>query len=313
MTSTAATAAPAGDVPPDQIQPFTESNDLLGNPDALLRRLRRDGYLFIRGLLPRAEVLTVRRQILEICQQAGWLRPGTDLQDGITDHEPLVEGEPEWQPVYQAVQKLESFHRLKLHRNVRQLMEDLFAEPGFCLPMTIGRIAFPRDNARATQPHQDWLYVQGSSETLSCWAPLGDVPAAVGGLKILAGSHQAGFLVPRQASGPGGNTVSIDPTLTWVASPYQAGDLLLFHQFTVHGARENVTPDRLRVSIDFRWTGVSHTVCENWMKPHFHWLGPQFSWDNLDRDWQDQDLRRYWERGPRMKTCPAEHRLYAKE
>ncbi|MBI2193686.1 MAG: phytanoyl-CoA dioxygenase family protein [Planctomycetes bacterium] len=295
------------------IEKFVESNDILTDAWALVRRLQRDGYLFFRGLFPRAEVLQLRRSILEICHEAGWLKKVSSLMDGVTDHAPVLEGEPVWEPVYEKVQKLESFHRLKLHPNVQTLMERIFDEPVVCLPMTIARIAFPMDNERATQPHQDWLYVQGSSETISCWAPLGDVPEEVGGLMVLRGSHKSGFLIPRRAPGPGGNTVAVDPTLPWAATDYRAGDVLLFKSLTIHGARPNQTPDRLRLSIDFRYTGISHSISEGWLKPHFNWRGPQFSWDNLDKDWKDASLRRYWERIPNLKTCPHEHRVYAKD
>ena len=297
----------------EQVQPLIESNDILTDPTALQRRLRRDGYLFIRELLPRADVLDLRRRVLQFCDEEGWLRKGSDVMAGLTDHAPVAEGEPAWEPVYEKIQACEQFHRLKMHANVRQLMERLFAEPIVPLPMSIARVAFPRDNARATAPHQDWLYVQGSTETITCWATLGDVPETVGGLKILAGSHKTGFLVPRKAQGPGGNVVRVDPSLPWVASAYRAGDVLMFLPLTIHGARPNHTPDQLRLSIDYRYTGISHCISETWLKPHFSWLGPRFSWDSLDKNWTDPSLRRYWERIPNLRTCPHENRLYAQD
>lgn len=297
----------------EAIQPFVDSTDLVGNPDALLRRIRRDGYLFIRGLLPREDVLDVRRRILQFCAEEGWLRPGTNPMDGLTDHAPLVEGEPAWLPVYEKIQRCEQFHKLKMHPNVRKVAEAIFDERVVALPMTIARVAFPRDNARATQPHQDWIYVQGSMDTLSCWAPLGDVPVEVGGLKLLAGSHKKGFLWPKRAAGPGGHTVDCDPKLSWVGSDYRAGDVLIFLPLTIHAARDNMTPDHLRVSIDFRYTGVSHGIVDFWLKPHYHWLGPSLQWENLDKDWKDASLRRYWEREPSLNIMPAQHRDYSKE
>jgi len=294
--------------------PFVESNDILDNPDALLRRFLRDGYLFVRDLLPRDDVLNLRRQILECCRDGGWLRDGTDVMEGITDHEPVREGDKVWAPVYEQIQKLETFHRMKLHPDVQRLMEALFDEAVFCYPMTIARLAFPNDNAHATHPHQDWLYNQGSIFNVSCWAPLGDIPVTVGGLKVLAGSHKGGFLIPHPAPGPGGQTVDVDSNLPWVASDFRAGDLLAFHGFVVHGARENHTPDRIRLSMDFRYAGISHTITDVPMNPHRNWAYPKkFSWDNLDADWQDQELKRYWERGPKMKIVPFSEELLRRD
>ena len=64
---------------------FTESNDLLHDPPALRKRLRDDGYLFLREILPEDDVIHLRRRILEFCREAGWLREGSELMDGLTD------------------------------------------------------------------------------------------------------------------------------------------------------------------------------------------------------------------------------------
>ena len=95
----------------------------------------------------------------------------------------------------------------------------------------------------------------------------------------------------------------VDPNLEWHQSDYHAGDMLLFKSLTIHGAASNHTPDVLRLSMDFRCTGLSHTVTEDVLKPHFFWLGEPFSsWDALDRDWRDSPTSRYWERAPMPKT-----------
>ena len=61
---------------------FTESNHLLSDPPALRQQFNADGYLFLRDTLPKPEVLSLRRQIFEFCQEEGWLRKGTDVIDG---------------------------------------------------------------------------------------------------------------------------------------------------------------------------------------------------------------------------------------
>ena len=62
---------------------FVESNHLLGDPPSLRRQLRDDGYLFLKDILPKDEVLGLRKSILEFCQEVGWLRDGTNLMDGL--------------------------------------------------------------------------------------------------------------------------------------------------------------------------------------------------------------------------------------
>ena len=77
------------------MQPFVESNSLLDDPPGLRRRLRHDGYLFLRGILPQDEVLDLRRQILEICAEAGWTRSGEDSLEAIADRDPVYDDDDE--------------------------------------------------------------------------------------------------------------------------------------------------------------------------------------------------------------------------
>jgi ectoine hydroxylase-related dioxygenase (phytanoyl-CoA dioxygenase family) len=290
---------------------FTESNDLLGRPDEVRRRFKAQGYLFFRGLFPREKVLALRGAILGICRESGWIKDGTNLDDAITDHAPVMEGEDAWKPIYARIQKLEAFHRLPHEPAVAAVMEACFEEPVFRHPCTIGRVAFP-DNERATPAHQDYLYIQGSIDTISCWVPIGDTPAAVGGLILQPESHKAGFKVPKKHPGVGGNVIATDSALPWLGTDFRAGDALLFHSLTVHAARPTTAPDRLRLSMDFRYSGLTHAVAEGNLLPHYAWLGSPFTWDELDADW-DPSFRRYWERGPKLKVQPHESRLFAKE
>jgi hypothetical protein len=283
------------------MSPFAESNDLLDSPAGMRKRMRTDGYLFFRDILPEAQVLDVRRQILEICEQAGWLRPGARLIDGLSDRAPISDNDEEYADVYARVQALEAFHGLKLNRKIIDIMEVLFEEEVFPFPQTIGRIAFPRDNARGTQAHQDWIFVGGSTETISCWIPLGDVPLEVGGLKVLEGSHKSGFLEPQPAPGPGGRIVEVDPRLVWRQSEYGCGDILLFKMLTVHAAADNLTRDKLRLSADFRYTGTSHMIAEEWFQPHFSDRDETLSWEALESGWRDSPVAHYWNRFPDLK------------
>ena len=270
------------------MKPFVDSSSLLDDAPKLRRRLRNDGYLFLRNVLPRSEVMDLRLQILEICERAGWLRPGVSPIDGLTDRPPITDKDDEHVPVYAQVQSLEAFHRLKFNDAIMGVAEGLFQESVFPFPQSIARIAFPRDNARGTPAHQDWIFVGGSTETISCWLPLGDVPPEVGGLKILAGSHKAGFLEPRPAPGTGGRIVDVDQRLTWHQSGYKCGDVLLFKMLTVHAAAANLTPDVLRLSADFRYSGTSHVINEKWFQPHFDKRGERYTWEVLEMEWRDK-------------------------
>lgn len=61
----------------------SDSTDLYKANDfvALRQRLATDGFLFIRGLIPRETAISARRTILEHIQQKGAIRSGTKLMD----------------------------------------------------------------------------------------------------------------------------------------------------------------------------------------------------------------------------------------
>ena len=60
------------------VEPFVDCSEDLGNPERLRARGADNGYLFFPGLLPAAEVLAVRRAVLEVAEEHQLLRPGSD-------------------------------------------------------------------------------------------------------------------------------------------------------------------------------------------------------------------------------------------
>ncbi|KAJ4367199.1 hypothetical protein N0V83_007729 [Neocucurbitaria cava] len=53
--------------------------------EELRERFDQDGYLFVKGLLPRAAVLEARKQYFNFLQPTGVLKPGTQPVEGIFD------------------------------------------------------------------------------------------------------------------------------------------------------------------------------------------------------------------------------------
>ena len=93
--------------------------------------------------------------------------------------------------------------------------------PDLCSPKTI---------SLPPPPHQDFVHIQGSTETYSCWMPLGDCPRELGGLSVLAGSHQQGVFEYHPELGAGGMGVDAEYlTGEWLTTDYRAGDALIFH------------------------------------------------------------------------------------
>jgi len=266
---------------------MVDSTALLGEGEALRRRLDRDSHLLLRGLLPRADVLDIRAQIATTLQDRGWIAAGGDPAEAHPGPRACREGGETFPDMYAAVQAMESFHRFAFHPHLRALASAVLDAHGdgelLVYPLKILRAGLPQDPGFITPPHQDFPLIQGTVDVLTMWIPLGDVPAAMGGLRVLRGSHRHGFRRVHGMVGTGGVGVRVrhdDPR--WVATDFRAGDVLLFHSLTVHGSVPNTT-DRLRLSVDFRYQRSDDAVVDFGLRPHYFPLIPD--WDELTRGW----------------------------
>ncbi len=291
------------------MDPFLDSTPIAGNASELRERAERDGYLFFRGLVPPAPLLAVRRQILEICERHGWLKPGTAVEDGMAaPGVAYTPRNPEYLGVYDEIQRLESFHALPHQPALLSSLRSLFGEEVLVHPRNIARVMFPQNTKFTTPAHQDYIHIKGSPNTWTAWIPLSDCPEELGGLAVLAGSHTVGILPTHAAYGAGGAGVDTDDLpFHWVLSDYRCGDVMLFHSHAVHRGMDNLTRDRLRVSVDYRYQPVSEPVAEDSLLPHHN----RANWDEIYAGWARPELQYYWKRlnlnvvGPRRETTAS--------
>ena len=272
--------------------PFTESNDLLGRPGDLRARALEDGYLFIRALVPDQPIVRLRRDITAILDGAGWLDHGTDPLDAISTQEAKLNRTPEYIPIYDAIQKLESFQTMAHEPALLQVAEALLGERGMPQPSTIVRVMFPNTLEHTTPPHQDFILVQGTPEAWTAWIPLGPCPTSVGGLAVLRGSHRRGILPVHERQGAGGLGVN-DECLDgdWVTSPFERGDTLFFHSKTVHQGLPNVSGDRIRLSVDYRYQKMTDKIMEKNLGVH----QGRLTWPEVYAGWKSDRYQYYWE------------------
>lgn len=235
------------------------------------------GYVFVRGLVPEEKVLQVRREVLELCSEAGWLDSSCDLMEGIAapGHEPLSEGMPEYMKVYRQILRLPSFHDYPCQSEFIDIAQKLLPGRVLVHPRRIGRITFPNYQVATTPPHQDHFYIRGTVETYSCWTPLGSCPMELGALAVSPGSHKSGFIEHSvfQEGAVGGRAVALnDDETLWHCSDFGLGDTLFFHAYTIHKALPNLTADQLRVSTDNRYQVQGEAIDESSLKPHLEFL-----------------------------------------
>jgi hypothetical protein len=281
----------------EHFQPFQISNDLLPQPDALRARMQQDGYLYFRGLAPVAALDQLYQAILTICQEHGWADTAGHAQG-----QPRLEGSADFWPVYDQLQRCELFHGLAHRPELLGVIETLVQEQPLVHPRNISRITFPQSDHFTTPAHQDYVHIQATPETYTAWFPLSDCPQTLGSLVVLAGSHKFGILPVHKASGAGGLGVDTDHlALTWHGNDFQAGDVLFFHSHTVHKALPNHSPDQLRISVDYRYQGVSQPIIDDGLDPHYRRL----TWEQIYEGWTRPELQYYWRKLP-IQTVPRD-------
>ncbi len=273
------------------MKPFLDSTGLLADGPRLDQRIQRDGYLFIRNLLPKQDVEGLRTEWLLKLDEAGWIRKNSSITEGIADPDAFcVEPQDAYMDVLLEVYRLRSFHALQQHPNLLGLLERMLGGPIVPHPRLIGRVIFPQREEYTTPPHQDFINIQGTQETYTAWIPLSSLSEEMGGLQIAAGSNRGGVYDFRPALGAGGLAVTEPLEEAWVFSPIEQGDVIIFHSMAVHKGLPN-RGNRLRLSIDGRYQRVTDPITADSLQPHDR----RDSWEAIYADWPaDDPLRYYW-------------------
>lgn len=235
-----------------------ESSRARTNSQALRAEAEDHGYLFFRRLVEPDHVLALRSKVMETCRRAGWVADDLAPLDGIACQDIRIGAYDEkWLWFQQQVLPLPEFVALGRHPSIVGILERVFG--GAVVPDrgNTCRVMSPRAPEFTTPPHQDYFYVRGSTELWTVWLPLGDCPTAQGGLAILPGSRARGLL-PHAGEGAGRQGAPVGRDSVWATGDYECGDVLMFHCLTVHRALDNLSLDRLRVSVDYRYQPAVH-------------------------------------------------------
>jgi len=273
---------------------FTVSNTLLRDGPALQARAGADGYLFFKELIDTDLLRELRQQILTLCFEAGWLKMATDPYLGINaPNVTHIEGQVEYMRLYNQLMRFETFHAFAHQPALLAMLDSLFGEETLVHARNIARIIFPQAVEHTTPAHQDYLYIKGTEETWTAWIPLGNCPQTLGSLAVMPGSHRHGMYPVQRSLGAGGHRIETeDLPFEWCASDFAEGDILLFHSLLIHRGLPNQTPDRLRLSVDYRYQPKSHPLVEGSLLPHYG----QLTWDDIYKGWKSDRYQYYWTR-----------------
>lgn len=256
--------------PSADLEELRDCNDLLEDVDELHARFAEDGYLLVRGLHERGQVLAARAEMLTTIRDQGVLDPGSPLDDGRLLPGSRVSG--------RGLDRGDELLKVVEGAPILEFFKRYFAGDVRRFDFTWAR-AVP--NGGATGAHVDAVYMgRGSRRLMTCWTPLGDIDTALGGLAVCVGSHRLdGFRRLRQTYGrmdvdrdvvndwftsdPGEITERFGGR--WATTEFRAGDVVLFGMFTLHASLTNTT-DRLRLSADTRYQPAAEPADDRWVR-----------------------------------------------
>jgi len=285
---------------------FLDSTDLVTDSAALRERLDRDGYLFLRGLIPAEAIHDVRARLLRQAAGGGWLDRNSPVAAGIADQAAACKDpEERYMQVFRNLWKDEQLHRLRTHPDVLALFARIFGEPALAHPMFVQRNIFPQADGFdfTTGAHQDRVHIGGAT-SYAMWMPLGDCPREKGALAVAAGSHTQGILPTKVGSGAGGMDIAVPIPGTWTTGAFRAGDALIFQDLTVHKALANRTRE-IRMSFDARYQKISEPIADTNMIPY----AGCGAWAEVYAGWEQPDNQYYWKDLP-LTVVPLDRSHY---
>jgi ectoine hydroxylase-related dioxygenase (phytanoyl-CoA dioxygenase family) len=248
--------------------------------EALWARLRRDGYLLLRGALDPDDVLAFRRYYFELTRDAGLIAERSDPALGVAGDGP-VDLAALRQVIFSQVVPGQAYRAFCSQPAIRDWYAWFLGADTFLHRRKILRHTRPLENGigTATQAHYDLVYLrQGTDRVLSSWIPLGACPVDRGGLIYLEGSHRR--VLREEAEGrlkrPAASITADLPALAteydsrWLIADFEAGDMLVHSAHIVHAALDNVDQQgRMRLSTDIRYQREDEPIDWRWQQ-HWH-------------------------------------------
>jgi hypothetical protein len=275
-----------------------DSNDILNDVTALRERMKEDGYLLIRGLHNREQVLTARRQMLEKLAENNALDPQAPLMDGVINKDAKSK-------FFGGTNRLTScpgFQELVKAPPVMGFFEKFLGGPARTFDYKWLRVVGKGD---FTGAHYDIVYMgRGTQNLYTCWTPIGDVSYDMGPLTLCVGSHKSEFAKLQQTYGKMDvdrdhvqGWYSGDPNEVverfggkWHTAEFKAGDALIFGMYTLHMSLTH-NSNKFRISSDTRYQLASEPVDERWIgeKPLAH-----YSWNTPGKTVTMEEARKKW-------------------
>jgi hypothetical protein len=265
-----------------------------GNRAALWARLRRDGYLFLRGHIDPECTIAFRRFYFGALAGTGLIRPGggdpayAPAGDGTVDNAHLRH------VLFRQIIPSPQYEAFCTQPAIRDWYRWFLGAEPLLHRRKILRHTRPGENGigTATQAHYDLVYLrEGTDRVLSSWIPLGDCPISRGGLIYLEGSHHRTLTEERLGTlrRPAASITADLPGLAeqydgrWLITDYAAGDMVVHSAYIIHASLDNHDPNGApRLSTDIRYQRRSEPIDWRW---RHHWYS-----EDLKLWQQEQDV-----------------------
>jgi hypothetical protein len=223
--------------------------------EALTARAQTFGYLYFPAAVPLADVLELRNFVLACAADLGWLdeRAPFCAGRGVQGLGMGAYDDPRWVALLQRVLVSPLFDRLRRCDAIRFAASIALGGEAAATQGDICRVVSGDDPAHTTPPHQDAHYIGTCTSLVTAWLPLGQCPMELGALAVLPGSHRAG-LRPHGAATAGAAGCEVPAGAAWHTTDFDCGDVLVFDGRTVHRALPHRLGQKLRLSVDYRFT-----------------------------------------------------------
>ncbi|KAI8724183.1 hypothetical protein NCS52_00276000 [Fusarium sp. LHS14.1] len=176
--------------------------------DILQARYEKDGYLFMKGILPRSDVLNCREAYFKFLSPSGVLQPGSKPVDGIYGAEnkgidfpsigagPCLGGQTGPGSFANLAEKAHTepwYLEFSSHPALRDFVAKLrgWGEDTFLLKRSLLRNNTPHNDAIGVHYDQSFLRY-GEPTSVTAWIPIGDIGLQGGGLIYLEDSDPLG-------------------------------------------------------------------------------------------------------------------------
>ena len=259
-------------VPDQLLGPLAESPPNLSAPELLRRSFAEHGYVLLRDVVDRDDVLAARNEVFSRLAEVGEVLPPANagIATGVSRRR---DDAPDLGAFWKTVSEGAALRRVTHGPRLAELTGLLFDASArahnylFLRPAPVGN---------ATDLHYDYpFFAGGASQIVTCWLPLGEIPICDGPLVVVEHSNQFEDLISpmrsaRLTGDPQAFAKAQDAayqstatnTLEFVrarrtrllTAHFHPGDMVIFGGFTMHGSLDNHSPmGRVRLSVDVRY------------------------------------------------------------